>query len=216
MAGEGSRSGRRSGWRLAAAGLVGAVAGTAWYVTAGRGDYAVAVGWSTGALAYLVRTWAVIGPMDSRQTAAHADREEAGGMVGTELAVLVACLASLVAVGHLLIGGGSGDRPTRGLLGVLVVVLSWVLVHTVYTLRYARLYYSGPDGGIEFSGDEPARYSDFAYVAFTLGMTYQVSDTNLTSGTIRRAALAHCLLSYVFGTVILATTVNVVIGLAVG
>ncbi|MBK8075112.1 MAG: DUF1345 domain-containing protein [Kineosporiaceae bacterium] len=205
---------RRSGLRLLAAALVGGVAGAAWYAVAGHGDYALAVGWSVGAMAYLARTWSVIGAMDATRTAAHAAHEEASGMLGTEFAVLLACVASLVAVGHLLLGGGSGDRLVRGLLGVLVVVLSWVVVHTVYTVRYARLYYSGPDGGIDFAGTEPARYSDFAYVAFTLGMTYQVSDTNLSSGEIRRTALVHCLLSYVFGTVVLATTVNVVIGLA--
>jgi uncharacterized membrane protein len=80
-------------------------------------------------------------------------------------------------------------------------------------LRYAVLYYSGSIGGIDFNQKDPPRFADFAYLAFTLGMTYQVSDTNLQSAQIRAAALRHGLLSFVFGSMILATTVNLVAGL---
>jgi uncharacterized membrane protein len=98
-------------------------------------------------------------------------------------------------------------------LAVGSVVLSWSVVHTVFTLRYAHLYFSPPLGGIDFNQNPHPRYLDFAYVAFTIGMTYQVSDTDLTTETIRAAALRHALLSFLFGTVILATTINVVAGL---
>jgi uncharacterized membrane protein len=96
---------------------------------------------------------------------------------------------------------------------VLSVVLSWTLLHTLFTLRYARLYYEGADGGIEFNQTEPPSYGDFAYLAFTLGMTFQVSDTNLKTHLIRMTALRHGLLSYLFGSVILATMINLVAGL---
>ena len=70
---------------------------------------------------------------------------------------------------------------------------------------YARLYYAGPDGGIDFDGDA-AHYSDFAYLAFTIGMTFQVSDTDLTSKAVRRTALRHALISYLFGAVIVESS----------
>ena len=83
---------------------------------------------------------------------------------------------------------------------------------TVYTLRYGELYYVD-DGGIDFNQDEPPTYRDFAYLAFTIGMTYQVSDTNITDPRLRAAVLRHGLLSFVFGTAIIATMINVVAGL---
>jgi uncharacterized membrane protein len=83
----------------------------------------------------------------------------------------------------------------------------------VYALRYARLYYSDPVGGIDFNDDDPPSYLDFAYVALTVGMTSQVSDTSLTARRLRRAAIHHALLSYVFGTVVVAMTINIVAGI---
>jgi uncharacterized membrane protein len=85
-------------------------------------------------------------------------------------------------------------------------------VHTLFTTRYARLYCSGRDGGIAFSEPGRPRYTDFTYVAFTIGMTFQVSDTTLQTSEIRRTALRHALLSYVFGVGIIATTINHVPG----
>jgi uncharacterized membrane protein len=99
-------------------------------------------------------------------------------------------------------------------VAVVSVALSWGLIHTLFTLRYASLYYWDQEGGIDFNQDEPPRYSDFAYLAFTLGMTFQVSDTNLQSNDIRATALRHGLLSYVFGSVILATLINLIVGLS--
>jgi uncharacterized membrane protein len=92
------------------------------------------------------------------------------------------------------------------------VALAWTSVHTVHVLRYARLYYSPPVGGIDFGG-EPPGYADFAYLALTIGMTFQVSDTALMVKRVRRVALHHALLSYVFGTVIVAITVSTVAAL---
>jgi len=99
-------------------------------------------------------------------------------------------------------------------LGVVSVALSWFAVHTFFMLRYARLYYLDSAGGINFNQDEKPVYSDFAYLAFTVGMTYQVSDTDLKTHAIRATALRHGLLSYLFGAVILATAINFVVSLA--
>jgi uncharacterized membrane protein len=89
----------------------------------------------------------------------------------------------------------------------------------MYASRYAHLYYTPPVGGIDFSpsdqspepGDRPA-FRDFFYFSYNLGMTYQVSDTNVTGPKLRSVVLRHCLLSYLFGAAILATTINLVAG----
>jgi uncharacterized membrane protein len=93
------------------------------------------------------------------------------------------------------------------------VALAWACVHTVYALRYARLYYAPPLGGIDFPGDDSPDYRDFVYLAFTIGMAFQVSDTGLSQKRIRRVATRHALLAYLFGAVILAVAINSVAGL---
>jgi uncharacterized membrane protein len=133
-----------------------------------------------------------------------------------DVLVQVAAVASLVAVGVVLGQAASrhgAEQVLLAALGVVSVALSWVVVHTVYTLRYARLYYTPPVGGVEFNGPEEPRFSDFAYLAFTLGMTFQVSDTNLQTNRFRKLALGQSLLSYLFGTVIVAATVNLIVSL---
>ena len=95
-------------------------------------------------------------------------------------------------------------------LGLFSVVLSWTVVHTVFMLRYARAYYFDPPGGIEFNEEEPPTYIDFAYYAFTIGMTYQVADTNITSKAVRRITLQHAVLAYLYGAVLLGLVINVV------
>jgi uncharacterized membrane protein len=177
--------------------------------------YGVLAGWMAGALLLVLWTWATIGPMDAPATASHAVREDPRRAF-TDLLVLIAALASLVAVGLFLAGGAAtqGAKDVQAAMSFGSVLLAWSVVHTLFTTRYARLYYTGPDAGIDFNSDEPPRYTDFAYVAFTIGMTFQVSDTDLQTREIRATALRHGLISYLFGAVILATTINLVAGLA--
>jgi uncharacterized membrane protein len=92
-------------------------------------------------------------------------------------------------------------------------VLAWSVVHTVYSLRYGKLYYADRPGGIDFNAEDAPCYIDFADLALTIGMTFQVSDSNLKTTNIRRTALRHALLSHTFGTLIIATTINLVAGL---
>jgi uncharacterized membrane protein len=174
------------------------------------------VGWDVLALVYLGLTWGLIWPLDSAQTARRAIRHDPTRAVSSVL-LLVAAVASLAAVGAVLFGAshskGSAEVLRVG-FGVASVVVSWATVHTVYTLRYATAYYSHPGGGVEFHQPDPPQYRDFAYLAFTIGMTFQVSDTALTTSAIRRTALAHALTSYLLGTVTLAATVNLIAGLS--
>jgi uncharacterized membrane protein len=136
--------------------------------------------------------------------------------VAADAGLLSASVSSLVAVGFVLVDAGHSSSSSKGLLiGLTIasVVLAWATVHTVYMLRYARLFYAAPIGGIDFHDGELPDYHDLAYVALTIGMTFQVSDTDLVSKAIRRTAIRHALLSYLFGAVIVAITINIVASL---
>ena len=173
---------------------------------------ATLIGWDVAALVLISWIWWAVGTLSSDETRIHARREDTSIHL-TELIVLAAGVALLAAVGLALIRAGHATGGTKAYLialGIVSVALSWSLVHTVFTLRYARTFYSEPIGGIDFNEDDPPTYLDFAYLALTIGMTFQVSDTNLTNKSIRRIALAHALLSYLFGAVILALVINVV------
>jgi uncharacterized membrane protein len=173
------------------------------------------LGWEVTAIAYVCWEWLTIWPMDADRTAEQAVREDPH-RTAADVLLLLAAVASLLAVVLVIVTASRpGPVPEQVQIGLCVagVVCSWAVVHTVFTLRYARLYYTGRDGGVNFHQAEPPRYSDFAYLAFTIGMTFQVSDTDLTNAAIRSVALRHALLSYVFGAVILAATINLVAGL---
>lgn len=174
------------------------------------------VGWDCASFVYITWLWITTRNRDAGATARRAVTTDPDRAV-TDLLLLSAAVASLVAVGFVLVRAAQ----THGLaelfrvgLALASVVISWALVHTVFTLRYASLYYAGEGGGIDFNQTNPPTYADFAYLAFTIGMTFQVSDTSLRSGVIRRTALRHALLSYLFGTGILATTINLVASLS--
>jgi uncharacterized membrane protein len=200
-----------AGTRVVVATLVGAAAGaivSLWTIW----QAAILIGWDVSVATLLGWIWLAIWGMDAKKTRTHANREDPSLHL-SELLVLTAGVAVLAAVGLALIRAGSatgGDKAYLITLGVVSVSLSWALVHTVFTLRYARAYYGAPVGGIDFNEDDPPTYLDFAYLAMTIGMTFQVSDTNLTTKRIRRIALGHALLSYLFGAVIVALVINVV------
>jgi uncharacterized membrane protein len=182
---------------------VSVAAGAAWWV-------AVLVAWDAAAASYLVSVWAPLGRLDPGRTERVAASED-DSRTASEALLLGASIASLVAVGFTLARAGHAAPGARGALTALSVVsvlFSWASVHTVYALRYARLYYTSPVGGLGFGGGGRPGYGDFAYVAVTIGMTYQVSDTDISKRPIRRAAIHHALLSYLFGTVILGIAVS--------
>ena len=176
---------------------------------------AVMVGWDVTAAAFIVQVWLGAHHRDSAATREQATRED-DSRVAADLILVSAGIASLVGVVFLLIdAAGSTGAAHTGLaaLAVLSVVLSWSAVHAVFTLRYARLFYL-QGGGIDFhAGAYTPTYGDFLYVALTVGMTFQVSDTDLTDRQIRRTAVRHALLSYLFGVVVVAITINVVASL---
>jgi uncharacterized membrane protein len=213
------RSGARRGASARSRFLVAAAAGVAVAGLAaalGPWELAPLMGWDAAALIYLAWTWATVWRMDAARTAQQAVAQDPGRAT-TDVLLLSASVVSLVAVGLVIIRAGNSSGLAESMqtgLSLASVVLSWSVVHTVFALRYASLYYHGTDGGLDFNQDAPPRFSDFAYVAFTIGMTFQVSDTELTTAETRGTALRHALLSYLFGAVILAATINLIAGLA--
>jgi uncharacterized membrane protein len=197
---------------------VGAIVGVVVGIIVGRAMHAAfapSIGWDAAALTFLVLTWRHIWPLDAERTRAAVSAEEPT-RAWMDVVVISAAVLSLLTVFLILFRSdllAAYSSVIRAALGILTVVFAWAVVHTVLTLRYARMYYSEPVGGIDFRGtDEPA-YSDFAYVAFGIGMTFQVADTTLETREFRTTALRHALLSFLFVTTILAVTINLVAGL---
>ena len=207
--------------RVSLAMVLGVIAAVLTGMSRTEWHFAPAVGWIVAAAVYLVSTLSLVLPMDAEKTAAHVrHRYEDGTPRVSHLIVLIASVASLAGVGYLLAAGHDGRHVGEAIVGILSVVASWFAIHTTFMLRYALLYFHG--GGstdlesIDYNSRPGYRpcYLDFAYLAFTVGMTYQVSDTNIATRRMRRAVLAHALVSFMLGAVVLASTINLVLALA--
>jgi uncharacterized membrane protein len=200
--------------------VIGGAAGTLGYAAA-PGQFGAALklvaAWDCAALAMTALAWSFIAraaPARTRVWAASIDpgRLAIGGFV------IVASAFSLLATGFALRGAKTCPLEGRNLflgLGLLAVASAWALTHTMYTLRYAHLYYRDGierEGGLTFPGGGHPAYIDFAYYAFTVGMCFQVSDVTITNPRLRRETLAHALLSFLYNTVILAVALNFAIG----
>jgi uncharacterized membrane protein len=203
---------RRALYSLAAGSAAGALVGVA-----ATPRLTPLVGWTVTVAVLLVWVWRMSWPQDSEGTERLAEQERRTR--STDAWVLAAAVASLAVVVVALVQS-SGQRDATAvasvILSVVSVTLSWALVNTVYAFKYARLYYlDEPDvGGIDFKQDDPPAYSDFAYMAFTVGMSFAVSDTEPTATHIRKVALGHALLAYAFGTGVLAVAINLVTNLS--
>jgi len=202
--------------RVVTAALIGVVAAfvVAWFVP---WQLTVLVAWDVTAGLVVATVWLSIRGFTAEETQEFATEED-DSRAGTQFLLLGAALVSLVGVVLAFVKANEGAHHQEVLLesfGVFTIVCSWLLVHTVFALRYAHVYYTDPEGGIDFKaqGRERPDYIDFAYTAFTVGMTFQVSDTDITRREMRRQVLRHALISFLFGAVILATTVNVIAGL---
>jgi uncharacterized membrane protein len=174
------------------------------------------VSWTVTVGILLTWVWRMSWPQDSEGTKRLAEQESSTR--STDIWLIAAAVASLALVVLALVQSGSQKDATSVasvILGVLSVTLSWALVNTVYAFKYARFYYfDEPDAaGIDFKHDHPPTYSDFAYLAFTVGMSFAVSETEPTTTRMRRVALGHALLSYAFGTGVMAVAINLVTNL---
>lgn len=180
----------------------------------GLGWFSFLIWWDVVAATFMVWTWAAVGRFDGARTAEHAVTEEPGRRTVFSL-IVGGALSSLVGVG-LLIAKAKPDHfeVFASWAAVASVALSWFCVHTVFALTYAKRFFEPPVGGIDFNSPTEAdlpRYTDFAYVAYTVGMSFAISDTNLTSSSMRATALVHGLLSYLFGSVIVASVINLIV-----
>jgi uncharacterized membrane protein len=186
---------------------VAVVLGTTWSV-------AVLLGMDTLTLVFLAWVWTTIARANAKGTERLALAED-DSRTAADAIILGASLASLVAIFFTLAQAAKATGAHAVLLAALAVfsiVLGWAAIQTTFTLMYARLYYGTPKGGIDFEDGEPD-YRDFAYTAFTIGMTYQVSDTQISQKRVRRIVIRHALLSFVFGTTIIAVAINAVANL---
>ena len=175
-------------------------------------------GWNASALAMTALSWVIIMRDGAAQTRRRAAADDPGRSTVWGL-VLAASAFSVLATTVVLRQARALAPDARDVFIVLcltAVASAWLLTHTAYTLRYAHLYYRDDDegeGGLTFPGNAHPAYVDFAYFAFTIGMCFQVSDVCITSPTIRRAVLAHAMLSFLYNTAILAVAINLVIGI---
>ena len=172
-------------------------------------------GWIAAASIALAWVWRICWPQDADGTQRLAEAETRSR--STDLAVLIASATSFGGV-VLALSQSDGQNNSVGIaltvLAVIASLVAWALVNTVFALKYARHYYLNDDSGIDFKQQQAPAYSDFAYLAFTLGMSYAVSDTEPATTAIRKTVLGHALLSYSFGTIIIAVAINLVTNLS--
>jgi len=198
---------RSASVRLAVALGVGALVGVAVGAVSGAA-FATLAAIATVETVFVVAGWAVLLPMDADETRRNARREDLNRVV-EEIVVASAASCALIAIVLMLVVGDT-DSHAAAAVALAGVFMAWADLHLMYATRYADLYYRRPVGGIDFNTEDPPRYADFLYFSYNLGMTYQVSDTGVSDSRLRVVILRHCLLSYVFGTSVLATTINLV------
>lgn len=178
------------------------------------------ISWDTFSLCMIVMTWFTFSITQPAQIREQSKIQDTSRTVIFFL-VLIATIASFLAVLLLLFSKHLFKNAEIFHLSIALagMVLSWFLIHTIYTLRYAHIFYGDDQidptthaGGLIFPGNKKPEYLDFAYFSFVLGMTFQVSDVQITSKYIRRMAMWHGLLSFGYNTVMIALTINVIAG----
>lgn len=182
------------------------------------------IGWLAYSGVHLGLAWVTILSAHPSEVRREVDGQDSSRIL-IYLFVIVACFVSLFAILFLLRGTAKASWSDLGIHFILsfsCIVCSWTLVHTIFTLRYAHLYYRPTEAGqnaksrqrgLEFPNDAEPDFLDFTYFSFVIGMTFQVSDVTISSRELRRLALVHALLSFAFNTLLVALTINVVSGL---
>lgn len=180
----------------------------------------VMIGWDTFSICMIVMSWITFFITKSKQIREQSKVQDSSRSI-IFIIVLISTLASFLAVLLLIISKKDGNNGAAWKLPIAIagMLFSWFLIHTIFTLRYAHIYYGDhetkPDthaGGLEFPGDSKPEYLDFAYFSFVLGMTFQVSDVDITSKRFRNLAMLHGLLSFGFNTIMIALTINLIAG----
>ena len=178
----------------------------------------VMLGWNTFSLCMIIMSWVSFFITDSKQIREQAKVQDPSRTI-IFIIIIISTLASFFAVLLLILSKGENDNTSSLRIAVAVagMLFSWFLIHTIFTLRYAHIFYGDHEtkpnthaGGLEFPGDSKPEYLDFAYYSFVLGMTFQVSDVQITSKRLRSLAMLQGLLSFVFNTIMIALTINLI------
>lgn len=176
--------------------------------------------WDVFALCYIITSWIVFFTSTTEHITKKA-RTDDGGKLFVFFIVVFASFASMITVAILVVSKDSLGMEEAILLPIIIggILLSWILVHTTFCFHYAHLYYDNEKGtdnnaeGLEFPNEKQPDYIDFAYFSFVIGMTFQVSDVEISARTIRRLCLFHSLLSFILNTFVVALTINLIAGL---
>lgn len=172
--------------------------------------------WDTYCILMLFFSWALFLTTDKNELCSIVSKQD-NGLKGIFVLTLITISISLFGTMALLMerNVNENNKLIHALISLSPMFLSWLLLHTTFTIRYAHLYHdhnklhTGSNvGGIEFPKKEDPDYVDFAYFAFVVGMTFQVSDVVITSRVIRRFVLFHSMISFGFNTLIIALTIN--------
>jgi uncharacterized membrane protein len=178
--------------------------------------------WNAGMIGFLISTWLLMLRAEPKTVRRNAESEDEGRLVILSLIITAAC-ASILAIAFMLKetkGNSMGIILIHVILATTTIIGSWLLVHTIFAMHYARKYYQDESenerqnsGGLDFPDDIEPDYWDFLYFAFVIGMTSQVSDVQITSRSMRRLSLLHGTLSFFFNTAIVAMSINIIAGL---
>jgi len=177
--------------------------------------------WDVFALSMVSTSWGVIFTRTPQQIRRVAKQED-GSLLYVYVLVLTASFASMLTVMLLMMANDTAGIPKLVYLPVVIagLMLSWVMVHTTFTFHYARLYYSNDEideskhaAGLAFPEEECPDYLDFAYYAFVIGMTFQVSDVETRTRLFRRITLMHSVISFGLNTFVVALTINLIASL---
>ncbi len=178
------------------------------------------VGWNTFSLCMIIMSWITFSITDSKQIREQSKVQDPSRAI-IFIIVLISTLASFLAILLLIVNKNDGNEGAGWKIPIIIagMIFSWGLIHTTFTHRYAHLYYGDhetkPDthaGGLIFPDDDKPEFFDFAYFSFVLGMTFQVSDVQISSKKFRRLAMYHGLLSFGFNTIMIALTINLIAG----
>ena len=178
----------------------------------------ISILWVSFALSFSITSWIVFFKMPVDEIVKKANKED-GSRLFVMVSVIISSFASMFIVLMLISGKSPGHQILSVVISVLGIMVSWILVHTIFSFHYAHMYYfkeaddTPSSEALEFPGETKPDYIDFAYFAFVIGMTFQVSDVEINSRLVRRTVLAHSLLSFALNTFVVALTINLIAGL---
>ena len=179
-----------------------------------HGPEPAAAGGDAFFLTYLIGAAIVLARSTTAQLKRRAAREDEGILIVVTIALAVIAFN----VGAMFVSLNGQPRPGSVSLALLIAAapLGWFVLHTIAAFHYANLHYFDPPGedkageGLVFPGTREPSLWDFFYFSFVIGMTFQVSDVQIQATAMRRAVMAHSIVSFFFSTVLIALAVNAV------